>query len=81
MTHPNVIAGLISGGALLLFGLSPGLFRNLTEGVLNFRDSLSGLYGRPPLRRTEVESVERPIGLAVLGALMIAFSVYAYFAA
>jgi hypothetical protein len=81
MTHPNVIAGLVGGGVLLLFGLSPGLFRDLTEGVRNLADSVSpGLYGRSP-RRTECESVQRPIGLAVLGALMIALSVYAYFSA
>ena len=80
MKH-GIVLGLMMGVLLIVLGLIPGLFQDLAEGLRNFADSLSGNSPRGLHRRTAYENRQRPIGLTVAGALMIALSVYAYFSA
>jgi hypothetical protein len=75
MEPRELIIGLVTGALAVVFGLVPGLFSGLILGIRNFRDGL--LFGAPahPQRLTEAERVQRPLGLAVLGAVIIAFTV------
>lgn len=78
MNLHEVLIGVLSGSVLVVFGLVPGLFEGLSEGVRNFNDSVS--FGSPmrPRRYTE-HYHRRHVWLAGLGAALIALSVLAYF--
>lgn len=78
MTPHDLVVGLVAGGVALAFGLIPGLFESLTEGVRNFGDSLSLGVPVPRRRLPETESRQRPLGLAGFGALIVVFTVLAY---
>jgi hypothetical protein len=78
MTSHTLVVGLVVGSVAVVFGLTPGLFDALIEGVQTFRDSI--LFGAPapPRRRTEAGSLQRPLWLAAAGALFMVFTVLAY---
>ena len=46
MRPSDVVTGVLIGCALIALGLTPGLFQWLTDGIQNFRNSLSSLV--PP---------------------------------
>jgi hypothetical protein len=72
------VIGVVAGAVGIVFGFVPGLFSGLTVGVRNFRDAV--LFGAPlhPHRLTEAEDLQRPYGLAIVGALIVAVTVAAY---
>jgi hypothetical protein len=77
MEPRDLVIGLVAGAVAIVFGIVPGLFSGLTLGVRNFRDSLLG----GPVHAqglTEAERRQRPFGLAVIGALFMAFTALAY---
>jgi hypothetical protein len=78
MEPRELVIGLVSGAAAIVFGLVPGLFSGLILGVRNFREVL--LFGAAvhPHRMTEAERLRKPVGLAVVGVLIIAFTLAAY---
>jgi hypothetical protein len=78
MEPHDIVVGLVAGAVAVVFGIVPGLFSGLSVGVCNFPDSL--LFGAPvhPHRLTEAERLQRPLGLAVFGALVIALTIVAY---
>ena len=69
MQPHDLVIGLAVGGVAILFGLTPGLFDALTERVQTFRDAV--LFGARPRRHTEAGRFQRPLWLAVAGALTI----------
>jgi hypothetical protein len=68
----------VSGAVAIVFGLVPGLFSALTLGVRNFRDALLSGAPAPPRPLSEAETHRRPLGLAVIGGLIAAFTLAAY---
>lgn len=78
MTPHDLVVGLIAGAVALAFGLIPGLFHDLTQGVQTFRDSVLFGVPAPPRRRPEAGSLQKPLGLAGFGALIVVFTVLAY---
>lgn len=78
MRPHDLVVGLVAGGVALAFGLIPGLFDSLTEGVRTFRDSVLFGVPVPPRRSTEAERLQKPLWLAGVGALIVVFSVLAY---
>ena len=75
MTLHDVMIGVLSGCVLIVFGLVPGLFQGLTEGVRNLLNSVSSPLPTKPRRD---KSYDRPISLAGIGATLIVLSVLAY---
>lgn len=78
MKPPEVMTGVLSGCVLIALGLVPGLFRNLVEGVRNLCDSVSSGAPVSPPRQTEGDTLQRPIWLAGIGALLITLTVLTY---
>ncbi len=74
----ELVIGLIAASAALVFGLVPGLFRGLTVCVRHASDVF--LFGAAAPRRRFPESpdVQAPLGLAVVGALILLMSIAAY---
>jgi hypothetical protein len=77
LTPGEVITGLVSGCVLIAFGLLPGLFERLSEGVRNFSNHLTSPFSHHPRPH---QPIHPPIGLAVLGFAMILLTVLGYFA-
>lgn len=78
MEPRNVLVGLIAGAVAIIFGLVPGLLSSLTLGVRNFGEQLRfGAFVRQQ-GLAEAELHQRPFGLALFGAFLIAFTVLAY---
>jgi hypothetical protein len=79
MEPQHLLVALIPGAIAITFGLVPGLFGDLTLRVLNFSEAMwFGVPPRPP-SLTEAERQQRPLGLAVAGAAVLAFAAAAYF--
>jgi len=78
LTPGEVITGLISGSVLIVFGLVPGPFDRLSEGVRNFSNSLTSPFHPPHPRRHE--PIHPPMGLALLGGAMILLTLLGYLA-
>jgi hypothetical protein len=78
MEPRELVIGVVAGAVGIVFGLVPGLFSGLTVGVRNFREAL--LFGAPlhPHRLRETEELQRPFGLATVGAMIVAVTVAAY---
>jgi hypothetical protein len=79
MKPHDLVIGLLAGTVAILFGLVPGLAEHLCEGVRNFRDAV--LFGIPTPARPHrlAKEVKQPVWLAGFGALIVAFTVFAYF--
>jgi hypothetical protein len=71
----QVMIGVLAGCVLILFGIMPGLFQSLVEGV-----QTSGALLRDPLARrpTIPEPIQQPVWLAGLGAALIIFTLLAH---
>jgi hypothetical protein len=78
MKPREVMICVLSGCVLVVFGLVPGLFQRLEEGIRNFHDQVSSGFAVSPPRYTEYDKLRRPIWLAGLGALLIVVGVLAY---
>ncbi len=78
MKPDDVVVGVATGCALIAFGLVPGLFHGLIEGVRNFSNSIVSPFAAGPAHGTEYEDVHGPVWLAGLGAALIALSVLGY---
>jgi hypothetical protein len=82
MNPQSLITGLITGCALVVFGLVPGLLHRVAEQVIYevhaVRDML--LFGAPLTKRrpSEHKSVHRPVWLAGAGAFLITITVLGY---
>jgi hypothetical protein len=74
----DLIVGLVAGAVAIVFGTVPGLFSSLTLGVRNFGEQLRFGASVRPYSRTEADLNQRPFGLAVFGAVLIAFNVLSY---
>ena len=72
----QLIIGLVWGSILIVLGLAPGLFQNLTADVRRFGDSLHGSFGS---LRQEEEKVPQPTWLAAVGTSLIFLTLLAYF--
>ncbi len=72
----DMMIGVLTGCVCLVFGLVPGLFDGLSEGIRNFRDGLLPVL--TPRRRIPYEPVGAPAWMAVAGACWIAFVILAY---
>jgi hypothetical protein len=68
----EVVVGVACGVFALVFGLVPGLFQDLTNGIQNFSDAMRGDPPRPVTTSTQ------PTGLAIFGAALIALTLTAY---
>ena len=73
----GLMIGVLTGAVLIVLGLAPGWFQQLTEGVRNLLDSISTGAPVSAYRGAECES-RRPVWLAVIGAAWIAFCALAY---
>ena len=78
LTPDQVITGLLAGFVLIAFGLVPGLFDGLSEGVRNFSNSLTSPFHHPHPRRHE--PTHPPMGLALLGGALILLTLLGYLA-
>ena len=78
LTPSQVITGLVGGCVLIVFGLVPGLFDGLAEGVRNFSNSLTSPFHHHHPRRHE--PTHPPIGLALLGCALILLTLLGYLA-
>lgn len=78
MKPDDVVVGVVTGCALIVFALVPGLFHALTEGVRNFANSMVSPFAAGPAPKTGYENVHGPLWLAGLGAALIALSVLGY---
>jgi hypothetical protein len=68
----DVVIGVTCGLVAIAFGLIPGLFQNLADGVRTFGDALRGSQSN------HVMPMEQPTGLAILGAALMALTIGAY---
>ena len=75
ITLNEVVVGVLSGCALIVFGLVPGLFQAVASGIWNFHDSLSGSFPSPH----RMEEIRQPVWLAGLGVALSAATLLAYF--
>jgi hypothetical protein len=72
---PQVVNGVVSGVALMVVALVPGLFQNMVDGVRR----IEGVLGmRAGFAVRDGEPVGQPQWLAGVGAALIVFSVCAY---
>ena len=71
--------GILTGCALIVFGLVPGLLQALAEGVRNFSNSIFSPFAAGPAHGTEYENIHRPVWLAGLGVALIVLSALGYF--
>uniref|UniRef100_Q021Z9 Uncharacterized protein n=1 Tax=Solibacter usitatus (strain Ellin6076) TaxID=234267 RepID=Q021Z9_SOLUE len=78
LTPGEVVTGLVSGSVLIAFGLVPGLFDRLSEGVRNFSNSLTSPFHHHHARRHE--PIQPPMGLAILGGALILLTLLGYLA-
>jgi hypothetical protein len=65
------------GSVLIVFGLVPGLFQELAEGVRDFGDRLSSRFPGPSRPHAQFN---QPRWLAAIGVAVIAATLLAYFA-
>ena len=63
---------LVVGSVLIVFGLVPGVFAQLVEGVHNLLATLS------PDSIREPEQAKQPAWLAIAGALLMGAAIVAY---
>ena len=70
--------GILTGCLLVVFGLVPGLFQSLVEGMLSaihrLLDQITSGWPTP----VEYEPIQKPTWLVGLGALLIVLSVLGY---
>jgi hypothetical protein len=78
MEPRDLIVGLVAGTVAIVFGIVPGLLSGLTLSVRNFGEQLRFGAATRLHSLTAAELNERPFGLALVGALLIAFTVLAY---
>lgn len=67
--------GVLAGAVLIVFGVVPGVFQGIVDGVRNSVNLLSSQFPGPSRLR---EEFPRPRWLAGLGAALIALTVLAY---
>ncbi len=77
MTITTLIIGLLAGGLAIVAGLIPGVFDVLEEATENFRDEM--MFGLSRRTRGRAPASQRPFWLAGLGALIVSFTLLAYF--
>ncbi len=70
--------GVISGATGIVFGLIPGLFDDLTDGVRELSHSVFRGTPAPPRRRTRAGTAGRHLGAAAVGAVILMLTVAAY---
>ena len=70
----HLVMAVCAGIVLIVFGLVPGLFQDLVQGIRNFENSLTSRYRSAAVP----DDVGQPAGLAVVGAIIIAAAVVAY---
>ena len=68
MNPHTVVAGILSGLTLVIFGLVPGLLDTVVYAIRNFQNEISGQS-----HRVEPHPIQRPVSLAWMGAAVIAF--------
>jgi hypothetical protein len=78
MTPHELVTGVLAGCVLIVFGLVPGLFQGLVEGVQNFRDSLSSIFPIAPQYRSGYENLQPPRWMAGVGAALTVLTVLGY---
>jgi len=78
MKPDDVVVGVVTGCALIVFALVPGLFHGLTEGVRNFANSMFSPFATGPAPETGYENAHGPLWLAGLGIALIMLSVLGY---
>lgn len=71
----QVMIGVVSGCILIVFGLVPGLFQDLADGVRRYSDSFTAGFPTSPRLYTPIR---RPRWLAGLGFLLIVLTIVAY---
>jgi hypothetical protein len=72
---PQVVNGVVSGIALMVVALVPGLFQDMVDGVMRAQ-SLIGLRAGMPM--IAGPAVAQPKWLAAVGAGLVVFSVCAF---
>jgi hypothetical protein len=72
----QLVLGISIGLALIVCGLVPGLFQQVSDGVRNAIHHASAPFLAPARTR---EEVRQPAWLATVGAAFIAAAVLAYF--
>ena len=72
----QLVLGISIGLALILCGLVPGLFQQVSDGVRNAIGQVSAPFLLPARSR---EEARRPKWLAAVGTALIAVSVLGYF--
>jgi hypothetical protein len=74
----GITIGTMMGSVCLVFALVPGLFQSVMDGIRSFRDSIEPGSPMRQVRRTGDEDLRKPIWLVVIGAMLIALSLFAY---
>ena len=74
----DLMTGFVMSALCLVLGLVPGLFNNLTSELRSFSEQL--LHGATISsdQPTDEQKLERPLGLALVGAAIFAFTAVAY---
>jgi hypothetical protein len=72
----DLVMAVVSGGALIILGLTPRLWQRLMEGIYNFHQSLSSSFPIPPQR--PVETGKRSWWLVCMGTAVIALELAGY---
>ena len=74
----DLMTGCVMSALCLVLGLVPGLFNDLTIGVRNFSEQILLGATVSAEQPTEEQKLERPLGLALIGVAILAFTVVAY---
>jgi len=78
LTTSQIVSGLVAGCVLIVFGLVPGPFQRLSEGVRNFSSTLYSPF--PHHARRHAGEAHQPVGLAVLGVAMLLLTMLGWLA-
>jgi hypothetical protein len=72
------VFAILFGCALIAFGLVPGLFQSLQDGIRNFSASISSPFPMTAPHRRDYDKLSRPLWLAVIGVALILASLFMY---
>jgi hypothetical protein len=78
MKPADLMVGVLTGGLLIVFGLVPGLFYGLVEGIRNFNNSLSSSYWARAPQESGSANRQGPFWLAGLGGGLILLTLAGY---
>lgn len=78
MTPDSVLIGVLTGCALIVFGVVPGLLENLTDGVRNLSNSVSNQFLTRAADRRARRKLAQPTWLAGLGVALIVLTILGY---